>query len=249
MFDHSLTNETMLAIGYVRQSNFIYKDPLSSAKVEYFIYKAAWSSRDVEHFIYFKIDSRGYLEADCGLRNPAAEEFGVDSLIKYGHPNARMIRQWRDSLTACSLSFEFARIDNFKGTLWPRFRVAGMPGSKLAQFVTDFISDHIFPIIKPILTLNDLFDFASTDAEPHPWFVDNSAIKAAIIIAIGTQLKLSRGRLRELLIPHDPFVAAALSETQLDPKTCVDRYVDHVLSDWASLNMDGQSIPIISSGE
>src|SRR5262245_45608487 len=100
-FDSKSMKREMRAIGY--------------AQITKGIYKATWSSDDVEHFIYLESDSRRYLVARFGLRNVPVEEFGVASIIKYGHPNWGIMMQEhpRDSVTACNMRFEFSRIDNF----------------------------------------------------------------------------------------------------------------------------------------
>jgi hypothetical protein len=56
MFDDALMKEEMLAIGFIQRSRFVYE--------------ASWGSQYVEHFIYFGEDSRQYLVARFGLRNP-----------------------------------------------------------------------------------------------------------------------------------------------------------------------------------
>jgi hypothetical protein len=143
MFDDALIKAEMLAIGYVRLSKFVYK--------------ASWGPDEVEHFIYFKIDSRGYFGAFYGLRNPVVEEFGIKSAIRYGHPNRVFVLQHRDPKTACSMMYEFGRVDKFSGALWPRIRVADIPSLELSQFVVGFIARHIFPIVRHVLTLKDLW--------------------------------------------------------------------------------------------
>jgi len=69
------------------------------------IYRATWSATEVEHFLYFGADSRQYFTAEFGLRNLKAEEFGVEAIVKYGHPNFQLWQMRRDPATACCMMF------------------------------------------------------------------------------------------------------------------------------------------------
>lgn len=73
MFEDTLMKRELAALGYERLSRFVYR--------------ASWSTPEVEHFLYFCKDSRQYFGADFGLRNPEADRFAFDSMVKYGHPN------------------------------------------------------------------------------------------------------------------------------------------------------------------
>jgi hypothetical protein len=218
MFDDALMKEEMLAIGYMRRRKFIYQ--------------ASWGSQYIEHFIYFREDSRQYFVARFGLRNPIAEEFSIGSYIKYGHPNLQLIRQNRDPKTACSMSFEFDRINETSQTSWPRIHIPEMTSSELAVFVGRFIKLHIFPFTKHVVDLPTFLTLLIADREPTPWFASGHAIRAAQLTATASQLGLGRTEIRGLLKPHDKFISVALFEKQLDPESCVDRYLDRLILDW-----------------
>lgn len=222
MFDDALMKTEMSSIGYVRKSKYVYR--------------ASWSSDHVEHFIFLGKDSRRYIVADFGLRNSIAEEFGIASIVKYGHPNFRVMLEHRDPSTACSMRFGFGRIDKFSGKLWPRIRIPEITGSELAAFVATFISQHVFPVTRHVTGLNSLLDFLIVDAEPHPWFAVNYAIKTAHIVAISSQLGLGRNEIRELLKPHEDAIKLVPGGKIRDPKSYVDRYVDQLLLDWKMLH-------------
>ena len=185
MYDDKLMKAEMGSIEYIRQSKFIYK--------------ASWSNADVEHFVFFSKDSRGYFGGSFGLRNQFVEEFGINAITKYGHPNRQMMRQYRDPRTACSMSFEFGRIDKYTRTAWPRTRVQDISGSELAVFVAAFVSRHIFPIVRRIEDLGGLLDFLLSDEEPTPWLVTGPAIRAAQVVVLAKQLGLERNQIRRFL--------------------------------------------------
>ena len=222
MYDDKSMEEEMRAIDYVRQNKFVYK--------------ALWSTAQIEHFIFFSIDSAGYFGARFGLRNPALEEFGIDSLIKHGHPNFQMIRQYRDPRTACTLSFEFNRIDNFTQSVWPRFRAQDKEGSKLACFSTAFISNYIFPLVQRIGDLHSLFDFLLADDEPTPWFVATPPARAAQAVALARQMGIEKDRIRNLLDPYKQMIAAHLTGKKIHRDKAagyLDSYIDQLFSDLA----------------
>lgn len=228
MFDDASMKKEMLAIGYVRQSKFLYK--------------ASWGSAAVEHFLYFGKDSRQNFVARFGLRNRAAENFGIDSLMKYGHPNYRTAFGYRDPETACSISFDFARIDKFTMTSWPWIYLPEIEGSELAVFVADFIRKYIFPVIRHIIELKGLFDFLVADVEPCPWYASNQAIRVAHIVAVGCQLGIGKDEIRRLVTPHELAITKSFGfkVPKLEPKACVDRYVEDLFSDWRTYSGEAE---------
>ena len=225
MFDDVVMRREMLSIGFTRRSKFVYE--------------ASWSTQDVQHFIYFGEDSRQYLVGRFGLRNQPAEEFGIDSVIKYGHPNLALIRHSRDPQTACSMNFEFDRINETSRASWPRIRITDMLGSELATFVAQFIKRHICPLTRHIIDLRSFLAFLVADREPTPWFASGPATRAAQLTAIAVRLEIGTNEIRELLRPHDRSISVDVFEKRLDPKTCVDRYLDHLISDWSKMVLAG----------
>jgi hypothetical protein len=97
VFEDALMQRELEAIGYDRLRKYAYR--------------ASWSTAEVEHFLYLGKDSRQYFTAEFGLRNPAAEEFSVEAIAKYGHSNFQLWLKERDPATACSVRFEFERLD------------------------------------------------------------------------------------------------------------------------------------------
>jgi hypothetical protein len=170
----------------------------------------------------------------CGI--PFLEEFGIDAIIRYGHPNRQIIRKYRDPSIACTMSFEFGRVDNFARSAWPRFRVRDQTGSEAAAFVVDFARKHVLSVERTIGDLNALFDFLLSNEEPTPWFVSCPAARAAQVIALARQLGIERDRIRTLLDPYEHMIAVDLRSAKTDPDQAagyVDRYFDQLLSDLA----------------
>jgi hypothetical protein len=223
----------------------MYDDKLMEAemrRIEYsrirkYVYRALWSSADVEHFIYFLIDTKGYFWGSFGLRNQFAEKFGIDSYIKYGHPNRQLIRKDRDSRIACTMGFEFGRIDSYTWRIWPMIHVEGKAGSELATSVVSFIRQYIFPIVRNILDLKTFLDFLLSDREPTIWMATSASARSAQIVAVANNLGISRDEILGFLRPFERMIAIDLVGMKVDPAQTfhghLDRYVDQLLSDLA----------------
>ena len=217
MFEDKLMQRELAAIGYDRFRKYIYR--------------ASWSTADVEHFLYFGKDSRQYFTAEFGLRNPDADRFGVETMVKYGHPNFQLWARERDA-TTCSMTFEFDRLDS--GRLWPRVRLPEISGHDLASLVAGFVRQNILPIIASVTDLQTYLAFILTDREPHPWFASILMIRAAQVVAVSAQLGRSHAETREVLRPHGRRIENEMSHIGNKTVTGFDMYVDKLLSDWRS---------------
>jgi hypothetical protein len=220
MFEDKLMQRELAAIGYDRFRKYIYR--------------ASWSTADVEHFLYFGKDSRQYFTAEFGLRNPDADRFGVETMVKYGHPNHQLWLRERDAATACSMTFEFGRLDKFSRNLWPRVRLPEISGQDLANLVAGFVRQHLLPIIASITDLQSYLAFLLADRDPNRWLVSkNLMIRAAQVVAVSAQLGRSQAETRELLRPHADLIETGMRHAR-DTVTGFDMYVDKLLSDWVS---------------
>src|SRR6185437_9956300 len=179
----------MAIIGYNRLSKYVYR--------------ASWSTAQVEHFIYFGTDSRQYFITEFGLRNPEAEKFGIEAVVKYGHPNFRLWQRERDVATECSMRFNFAIFGNASHESWPRVRVPTLSGHDLAVLAVDFARKSVLPIIEIITDLEAYLAFLLMDRVPNQWLTTpNLMIRAAQIVAVSAQLSRSNSEIRELLRPY-----------------------------------------------
>jgi hypothetical protein len=219
MFDDKLMKRELADIGYARLRKFIYR--------------ALWSTPAVEHFLYFGKDSHQYFTAKFGLRNPDADQFGVETMVKYGHSNFQRWARERDA-TTCSMTFEFDRLDKFSGDLWPRVRLPEISGYDLAMLVVGFVRQNLLPISKGVTDLQTYLAFLLTDREPHPWFASILMIRAAQVVAVSAQLGRSHAETRELLRPHGDSIEREMGHISNHTVTSFDMYVDKLISDWAS---------------
>jgi hypothetical protein len=164
------------------------------------------------------------------------EEFGIDSILKYGHPNRQIIRKYRDPRTACTISFEFGRLDSFTQRLWPRFHVQDKTGLELAVFSAAFINQHIFPLVLNIRDLESLLDFLVSDEEPTPWLASGPAARAAQVVALARQLDFGRDRVQSILKPRERMIVANLvgkTHSSQPLYEYFDHYIDQLWSDAA----------------
>ena len=171
MFEDKLMQRELAAVGYDRLRKFIYR--------------ASWSTAAVEHFLYFGKDSRQYFTAEFGLRNPDADQFGVETMVKYGHhPNFQLWARERDA-TTCSMTFDFGRLDKYSFTLWPRVRLPEISGQDLANLVIGVVRQNLLPVIASITDLQSYLDFLLADRDPNRWLASkNLMIRAAQVVAV-----------------------------------------------------------------
>jgi hypothetical protein len=222
MFDDKLMRRELAAIGYDRLRKYIYR--------------ASWSTAAVEHFLYFGKDPRQYFTAKFGLRNPDAQQFGIESIVKYGHRNFGLLRKEPEFLkeldvaTECSMIFSFGRLDS-----WPRVRLPEISGHDLAILTSGFIRQGLLPIIANITDLQTYLAFLLADRDPNRWLASlNLMIRAAQVVAVSTQLGCSKAETKEFLRPHADLIEGEMRHIANDMVTGFDMYVDKLLSDWAS---------------
>jgi hypothetical protein len=220
MFEDKLMQRELAAVGYDRLRKFIYR--------------ASWSTAAVEHFLYFGKDSRQYFTAEFGLRNPDADQFGVETMVKYGHhPNFQLWASERDA-TTCSMTFDFGRLDKFSEDSWPRVRLPEISGHDLGILVVGFVRQHLLPVIEGVTDLQTYLAFLLADREPHPWFASNMMIRGAQVVAVSAQLGRSHAETRQLLKPYGESIEKEMHHISNRTVTGFDMYVDKLLSDWAS---------------
>jgi hypothetical protein len=221
VFDDAFMQMNLAAVGYICLSKNVYR--------------ASWSTAEVEHFLYFGTDSRRYFTAEFGLRNPEAEEFGIEAIAKYGHPNFQLWQREQNSATECSMTFGFAGLNEISRESWPRVRLPMIDGHDLAMMVASFVRQNLLPIIETITDLETYLAFLLTDRKPNPWLTSkNLMIRAAQVVAVSAQLGRSDADIRELLRPYDRLIEKRMHHIAINTMTGIDMYVDKLLSDWAS---------------
>jgi hypothetical protein len=220
VFDDKLMQRELALIGYDRFRKYIYR--------------ASWSTTEVEHFLYFGKDTRQYFTAEFGLRNPDAEELGIEAIAKYGHPNHQLWLKERDAATDCSMTFEFGRLDKHSPNSWPRVRLPEISGQDLAVLVAGFVRQNLLPVIESVTDLETYLAFLVADRDPNRWLISrNRMIRAAQVVAVSAQLGRSHAETKDLLRPHADLIEKGMRHAR-DTVAGFDMYVDKLISDWAS---------------
>jgi hypothetical protein len=196
------------------------------------VFKAKRDSADVEHFLYLGADIKRhkYLVGKFGFRSCVVEDFSIESLLKYGHPNYKFWIEQHDRQIGCAINFDLDRFNLAKDQINHRALVA-TEANKLAQHVTVLVRDYLLPIVQEVTTLVKLLQVLASDVEPYPWFATNSIVRAVQIIAIGSHLGVPRRMIRDMLTPNYHLISMNLIEPDL--KFSVDEFLDRLSADWA----------------
>jgi hypothetical protein len=188
-------------------------------------YKATWGSPQVEHFVYFSVNGTParFLNAHFGFRNPTAESFSVESIRKYGGQVFSALRH--DVRTDCLMRFPFHRLR--PATRRWSIDMAALSGEEVAHVAEANIRAHLFPAVRAITGLDELFQVLVGDTEPYPWVASNGAIRAAHIVAVGMQIGLTERVTRAALATHERQIGAPNSGL-----VDAGSYVSNLINDW-----------------
>jgi hypothetical protein len=104
----------------------------------------------------------------------------------------------------------------------------------VASFISAFVNDRLLPAIGHITDSRAFLNFLVEDTEPCRWFAAHPAVRAAQVVALGSNLGVENDQIRRSLEPYERLIAKSLFIARSDdPKSCVDWYVDQLAADWA----------------
>jgi hypothetical protein len=204
-------SETLSALGY---------QPLHDR-----VYKATWGSPDVEHFLFLGGTPRG-INAAFGIRNPAAEAFAQQSIVKYGGEMFGRIEH--DEQSSCTMRFGFAVCDPF----WAR-SVRGLFDPALGPTLQRLLREFILPAVGHVTTIDGLIDLLLADQRPCLWSFTNGAIRAAQIISLAGHCGHPAARISAALEARGGFIARGFLNSAPMRKAPAE-YVRRVLGDWSA---------------
>jgi len=190
MFDEKSLTPGLSDPGYVRLKRLTYK--------------ASWSSTDVEHFLFASLFGGGnYFLCDFGIRNPGAQQFGVECLKLFGGPLFHDIRF--DPRYGCS-RFPLGKLAG-----WSRWSltISALSEAAFADKVKGDIEHLLFPVIRSILSPADLFSLLIKDVEPCRWI--NGATRAAQVVYLGRRLGVATSELRSMLQPYLTLIGGSIA--------------------------------------
>jgi hypothetical protein len=191
MFDERSMASGLAELGYLRLKKQVYR--------------ASWSSTDVEHFLFLSLYGGGnYFTCEFGLRNSAAERFAVDCLRLFAGPVFRDVRF--DPRFDCRMRFSLGAL-----AAWPSrssLLITAMSDAALTDKMKSDIKDLLFPVVRSVLSAEDLFSFLMRDDESSRWLKVSGAVRAAKIVYLGRQLGIRTIELEAMLQPFMQEIGA-----------------------------------------
>jgi hypothetical protein len=199
-------------------------------------YRASWSSPEVEHFIYLQGGntlSGAPPSARFGLRNTEAELFAVECVTRYGWAFIRTTLDRRKK-TDCLMQFDFSRLDPHYLRRWhPTRGFIRLDDPAFGAALKITAQSKLKPLVQGLTSKADLFAALLSDEEQFRWRATNSAIRAAIIVALGSQVGVEPREIRSELRSKAALISNGLSKHSPFFDT-PDDYVAKVQEDWAA---------------
>jgi len=199
-------------------------------------YRASWSSPEIEHFIYLQGGNKlsgAPPSARFGLRNTEAETFAVECVARYESSFIRASLDRRKK-SDCLMQFNFSRLDPYYLCRWhPTCGFIPLDDPGLGAALKISAQSKLLPLVQALASKNDLFTTLMTDDEPFRWFQTNGAIRAAMIVALGSHVGIEPGDIRFQLRSRAKLIASGLSKHS---QFCdaPDDYVAKVQEDWTA---------------
>src|SRR5690242_6920443 len=192
------------------------------------IYKAKFPSDDVEHFLYVGggIKRQKFLVAKFAFRSPVIEEFSVNALLKYGHPNYRLWIEHHNQQIGCLMKFGLARFDR----AWQSWESTPLASEEAVRLVASIADEQLLPLIRDASTLPGLFRLLASDVEPCLWLVTPGIARASQVVALGQRLQIPREAIIGFLAPHHVRYSRDVPDPQI--RSSVDYFVDRLTEDW-----------------
>jgi len=189
-----------------------------------FIYKAGWSVPDVEHYLYFSMygSPREFLAGDFGLRNEAAQSFGIKCVRAYGGAIYQFGAQ--DEPIQCYMRFPLGKIAGWN----PRWSLtlSTQPESALVNLIKGAVRDELFPVIRDVTNLGQLLSLLERDEEPVRWVHVNGAMRVAQIAYLARVLGMGTVEIRSMLRHRENEVFAHLKGATMDCTSYIERVID-----------------------
>jgi|GraSoi2013_100cm_1033763.scaffolds.fasta_scaffold42341_3 hypothetical protein len=189
-----------------------------------FVYKAGWSTPDVEHYLYFSTygTPREFLTADFGVRNEAAQLFGVKCIQAYGGAVYDFLEE--NEPTHSYMRFPLGKIAGWN----PRWSltISAQPDDTLVNLVMGAVRDKLFPVIREVTDLSQLLLLLMRDEEPVRWVHVNGAMRAAQIAYLARVLGIGTVEIRSMLRRRENELFAHLKGSTLDSASYIERVID-----------------------
>jgi hypothetical protein len=194
------------------------------------VFERSPGDSDVRQIVYvFENPKWDYLlNADLGIRNDRAEEFSCDSIRTFG---GALFEQFRcGGPIDCTMRFSLAGMNP---GVWP-IAIDGISSSSFAEGFTAFLNEELMGMSRSVVSIEQFFSFLVEDHPFSSWLACNSAIRAAQIVAVGSQLGFDHAEIRAILEPRRTLIAnggGKLSMIRADPVA----YIEELLQRWSKV--------------
>ena len=177
-------------------------------------FKATSVSHAVEHFIYLHAygTPKEFLGANFGFRNPVSEEFSIECIRAYGGELfSRSLKH--DASTDCKMNFDFGHLYD-PVQRWQIY-LPQHSASESAKILMSTIEEKLFPVIRRVGTLQELFELLLQDKHPCRWSYTNGAIRAAQLVSAAKQLGIEMSYLLMQLESRLEWITLGLNQDDI----------------------------------
>lgn len=206
-----------------------------------FEYRAAWSTPDAEHFLFFSMygTPREFLAADFGIRNVAAQTFGVKCVRAYGGAVYQLVEQ--NEPNRCYMRFPLGKQAGWE----PRWSLSlsNQIEADLVTLIELALRDHLIPAVRDVTDIGGLLSLLEQDEEPVRWVHVNGAMRAAQIAYLARTLGLKEPEIRSVLRRRESELFAHLRGATLDCATYIERVMDDAEVAVRRLGISAQTLP------
>jgi hypothetical protein len=189
-----------------------------------FVYKAGWGTPDVEHYLYFSMygTPKEFLAGDFGVRNVAAQSFGVKCIRAYGGAIYQFVEA--DEPMRCYMRFPLGKVAGWN----PRWSLtlSTQPEAALVSLIKAAVQDKLFPVIRDVTNLGRLLSLLERDEEPVRWVHVNGAMRAAQIAYLARVLGIVTVEIRSMLRRRENELFAHLKGATLNSASYIERVID-----------------------
>jgi hypothetical protein len=189
-----------------------------------FIYRTGWSTPDVEHYLYFSMygTPKEFLAGDFGVRNEAAQSFGVKCVRAYGGALYQFVEV--DKPMQCYMRFPLGKVAGW----YPRWSLtlSTQPEAALVNLVKGAVQDSLLPVIRDVTDLGRLLSLLERDEEPVRWLHVNGAMRAAQIAYLARLLGMGTVEIRSMLRRREGELFAHLKGAAMNSASYIERVIE-----------------------
>lgn len=192
-----------------KELNRALNDALRAAsyrRVANYVFRAEWSTDEVEHFLYFDVYDSNWMQGWFGMRNAKAEAFSRRCIKEYGGRTYTTVSG--DIGNDCLCNFSLGRLFGWNRRESLFVDISNL--DRLSDAIREDVRLRLLPLIRGVLTLNDLLRVLLYDFDNFPTWSSNTAIRAAQIIAIVKMMGLDIKAIHSAVLNLQPPISLQL---------------------------------------